>query len=177
MQRFIAYLSVNSSAVTALATAISALATIVIACFSLVSWRILCWEKEKDRRSRQPVLSFVDEFDERGNCRNLYVKNVGYGPAMDVVRSIIQAADLVKTTPNEPLLIGCLGPREKVYAYCATPPNNSSVPIIDDPKFQASLEYDDILGNHYEISYRQRHHSLPLLTDQRRIPWDQVARI
>lgn len=177
MDAFIRCLNANSSVVIAIASAISAVATIFIAWFSYVSSRLLRWEKEKDRRSRQPVLSFVDEFDERGNCRNLYVKNVGYGPAMDVVRTIIHAGDLVKTTPNEPLLIGCLGPGEKVYAYCATPPNISSVPIIDDPMFQASLEYGDILGNPYEIRYQQRHHSIPRLIEKRRILWDQVARI
>lgn len=177
LQRFIAFLGVYSSAVTALATVINALATIVIGCFSFFSWRIFRWEKEKDRRNRQPVLSFVDELDERGNCRNLYVKNVGYGPAMDIVRNIIRPGALVRTTPDEPLLLGSLGQGEKVYAYCATPPNSNAVPIIDDPQFEAALEYDDVLGNHYEMSYQQRHHSTPLMISQRKIPWSQVARI
>ena len=96
------------------------------------------------------MLVLVDEIT--GTHRSLYVKNVGYGPAMDVVRNIIRAGGLVRTTPNEPLLLGSLGQGERVYAYCATPPNSNAAPIIDDPNFQATLEYDDIFGNHYETS-------------------------
>ncbi|MFQ5902304.1 MAG: hypothetical protein ACE5JO_01305 [Candidatus Binatia bacterium] len=151
MERFINYLNINSGAVVAAASVVTAIATIVIAVFSCLSLRMLRWEKEKDRRAREPILVLADEIT--GNNRSLYVKNVGYGPAMDVVRNIVQAGNLVKTTPNEPLLLGSLGPGEKVYAYCATPPSNDSVPIIDDPNFRAVLEYDDILRTHYETSY------------------------
>lgn len=121
------------------------------------------------------MLIFVDEIT--GDYRSLYVKNVGYGPAMDVVRNIIKAGELVKTTPNEPLLLGCIGQGEKVDAYSPTQPPINAVPIIDDPQFEAALEYDDILGNHYEISFQQRHHSTPRLIAQRSISWNQVARI
>lgn|SRR5574341_265328 len=175
MNCLVSYLNANSSAVVAVASVITALATGLIACFSYISSRILSWEKEKDRRSRQPVLIFLDEIT--GNHRSLYVKNVGYGPAMDIVRNINRAGDLVKTTPNEPLLLGSLGQGEKVYGFCATPANNNAVSITDDPQFEAALEYDDILGNHYEISFQRRHHSTPQLIPQRRIPWDRVARI
>lgn len=175
MDAFIRCLDANSSAVIAAASAISAVATIFIAWFSYVSSRLLRWEKEKDRRSRQPVLVFADEIT--GNHRSLYVKNVGYGPAMDAVRTIIQTGDTVKTTLNEPLPIGSIGPEEKVYALCASQRDTGSVPIVDDPRFQARVEYDDILGNNYEISYQHRHHSTPEQTRQRRIPCNQVARI
>jgi len=175
MSHLICYLNTNSSAVIAVASAVSALAAIFIAWFTYVSSRLLRWEKEKDRRSRQPVLIFVDEITV--DHRSLYVKNVGYGPAMDVVRNIIKAGELVQTTPNEPLLLGCIGQGEKVDAHSPTQPPIKSVPIIDDPQFEAALEYDDILGNHYEISFQRRHHSTPQLVPKRRIPWDRVARI
>lgn len=175
MNFLVSYLNANSGAVIAVASAITALATGLIARFSYISSRVLSWEKEKDRRSRQPVLIFVDEIT--GDHRSLYVKNVGYGPAMDVVRNIIKAGELVKTKPNEPLLLGCIGQGEKVYAYSLTQPPINAVPIIDDPQFEAALEYDDILGNHYEISFQQRHHSTPRMVSQRRILWSQVARI
>jgi hypothetical protein len=121
------------------------------------------------------VLIFADEIT--GDHRSLYVKNVGYGPAMDTVRNIIQSGDLVKTTPNEPLALGCLGQGEKVYAYCATPAGQNAVPITDDPQFKAVLEYDDILGNHYDTTYQHRNNSTPRLVARRQIPWHQVARI
>jgi len=70
----------------AIATVVNAVATGLIAWFTYVSSRILKWEKEKDRRSRQPILVLVDEIDATTrDCRNLYVKNIGYGPALNVV--------------------------------------------------------------------------------------------
>ena len=94
----------------------------------------------------------VDE--KTGNHRSLYVKNVGTGPAINIVRNITQPGDLLKSTPNEPLPLKPLGPMDQTYAYCATHPPVDSVLITDDPKFEAFLEYDDTLGSHYQTIYR-----------------------
>lgn len=174
LQGLICYLNTNSAAVVAAASLVTAIATIVIAAFSYFSVSLLRWEKEKDRRDREPILVLLDEAT--GDHRSLYVKNVGYGPAMDTVRNIVSAGALVRTTPNEPLLLGSLGPGERIYSYSATQPPNNSVSIIDDPNFEAVLEYDDILGNHYETRYHKRHHVRTQVV-QRRISWAGVARL
>lgn len=129
---------------------------------------------EKSQGGRRPELIFVDE--KTGDRRSLYVKNVGTGPAINTVRNIINPGDLTKTTPNQPLPLKPLGPMEQVEAYCATHPPCDSVSIIDDPKFEAFLEYDDTLGSHYQSIYRDRQHSIKQVP-QRTIPWDRVARV
>ena len=129
---------------------------------------------EKSQGGRRPELIFVDE--KTGNHRSLYVKNVGTGPAINIVRNITQPGDLLKSTPNEPLPLKPLGPMDQTYAYCATHPPVDSVLITDDPKFEAFLEYDDTLGSHYQSIYRDRQHSVKQIL-QRTIPWDRVARV
>jgi len=77
MQEIISYFNSNSTAVIAVASAITAVATIFIARFTYVSSRILKWDKEKDRRNRQPVLVLVDEITE--GCA--YFHEIGADPA------------------------------------------------------------------------------------------------
>jgi len=128
----------------------------------------------KTQEMRRPEIIFVDE--KTGNHRSLYAKNVGNGPAINIVRIIINPGDLTKTTPNEPLPIAALAPMEQLYAYCATLPAIDSVSIIDDPKFQAVIEYDDTLGNHFETSYEARKTSIKQIPE-RKFPLYQAVRI
>ena len=130
---------------------------------------------DKSEGIRRPEIIFVDE--KTGNHRSLYAKNVGTGPAINIVRTIMNPGDLTKTTPNEPLPLPPLGSMEQVYAYCATIPPNDSVSIMDEPKFQAVLEYDDTLGNHFETSHEMRKTSLPRQIPKRKFPVDEAARV
>lgn len=162
------FLNHNSGAIVAIATA-------VIAFFSFTNWRILRWEKEKDRRNRQPVLVLADEIG--GDCRDLYIENIGYGPAMNIVRTIAQRGSrLAHVSTNEPLPIRPLGPGQRAYAYCATSSLDTGPPILDDPLFEATVEYDDIFGNFYETRYRQRQHSIRRIL-RRRYPPHQAERV
>jgi hypothetical protein len=164
--------------VTALFTFVTAIATGVIAYYSYQSWHILKRQEENDRKRLQPVLVFINEVvisEQGGATQELLVKNVGYGPAIDIVRNITQVGSkwMKHYDPREALLLGSLGPGDKARAYFTTP----EVPIIDDPEFKAVLEYSDLLGNHYETSYQQRHHSGQVQIVERKIPWDKVQRI
>ena len=163
--------------IIAIAAAVTAVATAFIAWSTYVSSRILKWEKEKDRRSRQPMLVLVDELDERNrDHRNLYTKNIGYGPALNIVITFLKTGPVTKhVTTNEPLPLQPLGQGDRAYAYCATVSLNTS-PMINDLEFDVCIEYDDIFGNHYETSYKNRQHSINL-TPQRKTPWDQVCKI
>jgi len=129
---------------------------------------------DKSQGIRRPEIIFVDE--KTGNHRSLYAKNIGTGPAINIVRTIMNPGDLTKTTPNEPLPLPALGPMDQLYAYCATFPPNDSVSIIDDPNFKAVLEYDDTLGNHFETSYERRTYSISPIA-KRNFPVDQAARV
>lgn len=165
----------NSNAIIALASVITGLATVVIAWSSWISSRILKWEKEKDRRNRQPVLVLVDEITD--NHRSLYAENIGYGPALNIVRTILQTGSLTQNvTTNEPLSIPPLGQGQRTYAYCATLPPNNSLPIIDDPDFCVHIEYDDIFGNHYETYFKDRKHLIASIA-QRKTSFTHVERI
>jgi hypothetical protein len=109
--------------------------------------------------------------------RSLYSKNIGYGPAMNIVFVIIQSGGLMKgVRPNEPLPLRTLGPRQKTYAYGATQPPNDSVSIIDDPDLNVLIEYDDILGNHYQTQYMNRKHSINQIA-RREYPSEQASQI
>lgn len=122
-----------------------------------------------------PMLTFLDE--QTRDHRSLYVKNVGYGPALNIVRKIIEPGDLLCTRSQEPLLLESLTPGEKVYAFSATLPPNSSVPILDDPKFKAVIECDDVLGAHYEFVFQDRTHSAPKPLAKRKTPPGQTSRV
>jgi hypothetical protein len=123
---------------------------------------------------RRPEIIIVDE--KTGNHRSLYAKNVGTGPAINIVRVISNPGDLTKTTANEPLPLPALAPMEQVYAYCATLPPIDSPLIIDDARFQAVLEYDDTVGNHFETNYQERHHSIKQIP-KRKFPLNQAATV
>ena len=110
----------------------------------------------KTQGIRRPEIILVDE--RTGNHRSLFAKNIGTGPAINIVRVIINPGDFTKTTPNEPLPIAALTPGDQLNAYCATLSGIDSVSIIDDPKFQAVIEYDDTLGNHFEQAMRRARH-------------------
>lgn len=124
---------------------------------------------------RRPEIIFVDE--KTGNHRSLYAKNVGTGPAINIVRVIFTAGNLTNTTPNEPLPLAPLAPMEQVYAYCATLPPIDSLSIIEDTKFQAVIEYDDTLGNHFETTHERRKTSPPRQIPNRKFPVDEAARV
>ena len=150
---------------------VMAIATIVIAWASVVSSRLVRLEKKIER----PILTFVEE--QTGDHRSVFVKNAGYGPALNIVREVIEAGELLRTTAHEPLIIGALAPAEKAYAYMATLPPNASVPVLDDPKFHAVIECDDILDGHYKFVYQNRIHSKPTPIPKRKMPPNEAHRI
>jgi len=155
--------------------AVMAVGTIVIAWASWVSSRLVAFERKRERANRMPMLTFLDEVTH--DHRSLYVKNVGYGPALNIVRKIVEPGDLLRTRPQEPLLLESLAPGEKVYAFSATLPPNSSVPILDDPKFNAIIECDDVLGAHYEFVFQDRTHSAPKPLAKRKMPPSRASRV
>jgi hypothetical protein len=132
------------------------------------------FRSEDSQLIRRPEIIFVDE--KTVSLRSLYAKNVGTGPAINIVRVIINPGDLTNTTPNEPLPLAPLAPLEQVYAYCATLPPIDSVSIIEDPKFQALIEYDDTLRNHFETDYKSCHHSIKQIS-KRMFPLDRAATV
>lgn len=162
------WLNSNSAAVTAVAT-------LVIAWASWVSSRVVRLEKKIERANRMPVLVFVDE--QTSDHRSLYVKNVGYGPALNVVRKLVNPGTQLLGTSAEPLIVGALAPAEKVYAYAATAPCTSSVPVLDDPLFHGVIECNDVLDGHYEFTYQGRTQSGPAALRKRKMSTDQARRI
>jgi hypothetical protein len=167
------WLNSNSAAVTAIAAAMTAVATVVIAWASWVSSRLVRLEKKIERANRMPILIFADE--PTGDERSLYVKNVGYGPALNIVREIIEPGDLLRRTASQgPLALGSLAPSEKVYAFSSA--RDPVVSVLDDPEFHAVVECDDILGQSYEVVYRNRTYSTraPIA---RKMPPSQAQRL
>jgi hypothetical protein len=157
----------NSSAVTATAT-------VVIAWASLVSSRLFRLEKRIEQANRMPILTFVEEIT--GDYRSVYIKNAGYGPALNIVRKVIEPGRFLSTTPQEVLIIGTLGPAEKAFAYIATQ-GMSSVSVLDQPEFHALIECDDVVDGHYEFVYRDRTLSKPLAIAKRKMPPSQADRL
>ncbi len=161
-----------------------AAATGFIAFYSYQNRQILQRQEEHERRQLQPILIFISkrmgEMEDPGGTvyQELFVKNIGYGPAMDVGCHVTQIADQwqqpphTASLPDGALPLGSLGPKEEVQAHFTT--QHAEVPITDNPEFKAVAEYSDILGNNYEIRYQQRHHSEPTLLAQRSIAWDWV---
>jgi hypothetical protein len=161
------WLNTNSSLVTAIAT-------VVIAFASIVSARLFALQKKIERTSRMPILALVDE--QTGDHRSMYVKNAGYGPALNIIRKVIEPGDLLRSKPQEHI-IGALAPKDRAYAFIATLPPNSSTSPLDDPKFHAVIECDDILDGHYEFTYRNRTLSMPLRVTKRKMPPVQADRL
>lgn len=165
VQDIISWLNNNSG------TAIAA-ATGVIAWFSYVSSRIIKWQKrfleweeEKDRRNRQPILVLGDEMFSReriGYYVDFFVENVGYGPGVNIVMTILRMGETMKRfaehiNVNEPLALRPLGRGERTVVYRITLKDMTfSSPMIYDPLLHVRIAYDDIFGNRYETRYEYR---------------------
>lgn len=126
-----------------------------------------------------PLLILIEEIDERGPNRDLYVYNAGEGTALNVVRTVLGTAPLTSHTPcNQPLpIIGGVRAGTKEYALVATLPGSSLVPMLDEPGFHARVEYDDLHGNHYESVYKDRAQQPPKLIECRITPASKAGRI
>jgi len=157
------------------AGAVTTLATIVIAYASWVSSRIVRLQKRIERANRMPVLTFVERV--QAGWRSVFVKNVGYGPALNIVRKIIKKVERIPgIEPNECLPIGALGSGDETSAFVTTQPGDPSVPLLDAPELWIVVECDDILGAHYQVTYKNRSHSTRQVP-KRTMPPDQAARI
>lgn len=115
-----------------------------------------------------PILTLTEEIEQGGPHYNraLYVKNIGYGPALNIVCKL-----------DEPFVLNSLAPGDKTYAFFRTSPSNSGVSILDDPKFKAVLECDDVLDGHYEFTYESRKYSAPSPIPKRKMPPAEAHRI
>jgi hypothetical protein len=170
------WLNNNPAAVTGIATAVTAIATVVIAWASFVSSRLVRLEKKIERANRMPILTFAEE--RRDDYRELYVKNIGYGPALNIVRMIIEAGSLLSHTRlRERLPLGSLAPGEKVCAFSATLRPNASVAILDQLEFHAVVECDDVIDGHWEVVFQNRTHSTPTPITKRKMPPSQAHRV
>ena len=171
LSEIISWLNCNSPVITLLTT-------IVIAYASLVSSRIVRFEKKKERADRMPIVAFMEETSGVGpdSYRVLFVKNIGYGPALNVVRKISMRP--VSDQAAEPsLTLMPLGPGDRVSAFHATLPGNYVIPILDDPEFLAFIECDDIFGQSYEFIYRERTLFGPTKINRRKMPSARADRI
>jgi hypothetical protein len=148
------WLNGNSSAVMALATCLTMLATVIIAWATFVNSRIVRLQKKIECANRMPILCFADE--RTADHRSLFVKNIGYGPALNIVRKVSQPGEILGGGPRKPLALGSIAPNERVFALVATQADSSSTPVLDDPNFHAILECDDVLGRSYEFVYASR---------------------
>jgi hypothetical protein len=159
----------NSSVVSAVATVVSAIAAAIIAVASVVSARIIRLERKRQKADRMPILALTEEIEQGDPSYNraLYVKNVGYGPALNIVRKIA----------DEQLVLGSLAAGDKTFAFFRTLPSNSGVPILDEPTFRVVLECDDILDGHYEFAYENRKHFAPKPLSKRKMPSSEAHRI
>lgn len=168
MDWLLTWLRNNSYLVSVVATVVSAVAAAIIARASVVSARIIRLEKNRQIADRMPILALTEEIEQGTPDYNraLYVKNIGYGPALNIVRKI-----------DEPLVLGSLAPGDKTFAFFRTLPSNSGVPILDAPNFKAILECDDILDRHYEFTYESRKQSAPKSISTRKMPPAKAHRI
>jgi len=124
---------------------------------------------------QRPILLFIDEIIDK--LRYLYVENTGAGPALNIVRVIIQPANvMLGATPNEPLPLGVLGARQKTYTYASSHTPENPMPLVDDPNLNVLIEYDDIFGNHYQTQYMNRQHTIEQKA-QRQYPPDEAKQI
>ncbi len=172
----VCWLTDNSTIIMAIATVVTAIATAVIAWATWVSSRLVRLQEKIERANRMPILTFAEE--RRDDYRELCVKNIGYGPALNIIRMIIEPGSLLShARPQEPLPLGSLAPGEKVYAFNATQSPNVSVSVLDDPKFHAVIECDDVLGAHYEFVFQDRTHSTPAPLAKRKMPPSKAHRV
>jgi hypothetical protein len=180
LSTLISWLNSNAGVVTTLAT-------VVIAIASLISSRIISLQKSIERANRMPVLTFVerveaarsgsDQSESARGWRSVYVENVGYGPALNIVRKIVTKVERIPgIEPNECLAIGALGSGDETSAFVTTQKGDYSTSLLDLPELWIVVECDDILGRHYEGSYRNRSYSTRPIP-KRKMPPDQAARI
>ncbi|MGC2281026.1 MAG: hypothetical protein WA603_13500 [Candidatus Acidiferrales bacterium] len=95
-----------------------------------------------------PMLTFVERVE--AGWRSVFVKNVGYGPGLNIVRKIVKKIERIPgIQPKECLTIGALGSGGDTSAFIATEPEDSSTPLLDDPELWIVVECDDILGKHH----------------------------
>jgi hypothetical protein len=172
------WLKDNSAVLTA---AVTAVATIVIAWASVLSSRLFRLQKKIEKANRMPVLTFVEE-EGAADRREVYIKNAGYGPALNIVRKVINPGALLGIKPRlytEPqeVTIGALAPKEKAYAYICTCPGDYSALILNDALLHVVIECDDIVDGHYEFTYCKRAHSKPVPIFRRKIPPSQTRQI
>jgi hypothetical protein len=122
---------------------------------------IISWCKRK--ANRKPMLMFIErmDLDNHGGhsySRALYVENTGNVLANNIVRRIEHDPSGIARS-GETLCLGPLSPGQKESALYARHPSMSSVPILDDPQFQVTVECDDNHGAHYISFYKDRQQS------------------
>lgn len=141
----------NSSVIEAAAIVVIAIATVSIA-------RLIRLEKRGQRADRMPVLALTEivELHETTYSRALYVKNIGYGPALNIVRKIGEMQ----------LVLGSLATGDKVFALFRS---GREIPILDNPTFRVLLECDDIFDHHFEFIYENRKLSRPRRISKRKM--------
>jgi hypothetical protein len=153
------WLSQNSTTVTAIATLVTGFATVVIAWASVVSSRIVRLEEKRECANRMPMLTFVKE--QTGDHRSMYVKNAGYGPALNIVRKVINPGSLLRTEAGESLSLGSLGPAERCTHISQRFHQTLALRFSTIRNSTPSLECDDVLDGHYEFTYKDRVQSKP----------------
>lgn len=155
----------NSSVVSAVAAAVIAIAALIIAAATVASLRIMRLEKRRERAERMPILALFEEIElhETTYSRALYVRNIGYGPAFNIVRKIGEME----------LVVGSLGPGDKTFALYRA---GKDIPILDSPTFMAVFECDDIVDRHFEFTYENRRLSSPKRISKRKMPPSEARR-
>lgn len=153
----------NPSVVSAIATVVSGLAAVIIAVATVVGAFIIRLEGKRQKADRMPILALREEQPVDSQQNQLHVKNIGYGPALNIVRKIAQTQ----------LIVGSLGPGDKIFGLYHLGRN---VGILDDPKFRVVLECDDVLGRHWEFSYEDRNLHGPKRISKRKMPPSEANR-
>lgn len=181
LKGIITWLNNNSGAIIAVAAGIIAWFSYVN--LRLTKWqgRFLKWEDEKDRRNRQPILVLVEEMFSRervGYYVDILVANVGYGPAVNIVSTILRKGEAIeefgKHIPiNEPLAVRPLGQGERTVAY-RIPLKDAPLPrpIMQDAIFFVRILYEDIFGNRYETRYEHGQYSMTQ-KPQKKASWEE----
>ncbi len=85
------WLNDNSAGVMAVATVVTMIATVFIAWATVVSSRLVGLEGTREQANRMPVLTLEEgeEGREEDKYRVVYIKNAGYGPALNITRRVI----------------------------------------------------------------------------------------
>jgi hypothetical protein len=116
----------------------------------------------KHRPNRRPTLIFIEtmEPDHSGHSysRALYLENTGNVLAKNIVRRIDNDPSRIARS-GDTLCLGPLSPGQKESTLYARPPLMSSVSILDEAQFHATVECDDDLGAHYTFFYKDRQQS------------------